>query len=93
MLSGADHIDLLDALQFLTAICGTRMAPWRISVSARDAAELAGTQNVAGIRECGGDADRAGLLIHLAVDEDDVALVRIMLAIGKSQGEGHVGMP
>ena len=54
-----------------------------------DAAELAGAQDVARIRKRGGDADRTGLRIHLAIDEGDVPLMRKDLAVGKRESEGN----
>ena len=74
-----------------TATWGMRRAPWRSSVSALHAAELAGTQNVAGIWEGGGDADGAGLRVHLAIDEGDAAFQGIGFAVGEGQREGNGG--
>ena len=87
----AGDVDLLDALQFLhgglrdehrvVEDCGLRA----------HAAELAGTKNVAGVGEGRGDANGAGLLVHLAVDEDDVAGVREDGAVGERERERKVG--
>ena len=51
------------------------------------AGELAGTKDVAGIGEGRGDANGAGLLVHLAVDEDDAASVREDGAVGERERE------
>ena len=59
---------------------------------ASDPAELAGAENVAGIGECGRDADGAGLCVHLAIDKLDAALQRVDLAVGKGQRQGNGGL-
>jgi hypothetical protein len=67
-LPSAGGVDLLQSLQLLMATCGMSSALRRFGLSL-DAAELAGTQNVAGVRESSSDADRAGLRVHLAIDK------------------------
>ncbi len=55
-----------------------------------NAAELAGAQNISGIREGADNTNGAGLRIHLTVGEDDTAGMRIDLAVGERQAQRHV---
>src|SRR5712671_5599998 len=48
---------------------------------------LAGTQNVAGIRERSDDADRARVWIHLPVGQQDLAFVREDTSVSQNQVE------
>ena len=91
LLSAPDDVDLLQALQLLHRDLRDKQGIVAHFVSRLDAAELAGAQNVAGIGEHGRDADGAGLRVHLAIDEHDVALVGIDLAVGERQREGNRG--
>ena len=89
-LSECDGVDLLDSLQLLNGNLGNQQRTVADFRGRRHAPELAGAQNIAGIGKCGGDADGAGLLVHLAIDEDDVPPVWVRLAIGQRKRERQI---
>ena len=64
---------------------------WRTCVCARHPAELARTQHISGIGKGSCDANGAGLLVHLAVDEDDAARMRQDGTVGERQSERKFG--
>ena len=84
----SDGINLFLALE--VGDCGLRnkddvVCDFRIG---GDAAELSGAKNVTRVGEGGSDADCSGLLIHLAINEDDAAFVRKGAAVAEFEGEG-----
>ena len=87
----ARDIDLLQTLQFLHRNLRDEQGIVTQLRLASDTAELAGAENVVGIGEHGSDADGAGLCVHLAIDELDVTLQGIDLAVGQCQREGNGG--
>jgi hypothetical protein len=71
---GTGDINLVQALELLHGDLRDKegaMANFGICL---DAAELTGTEDVARVGKLGGDADRTGFRVHLAIDEGDVPL-------------------
>ena len=68
---GAGEIDLVQSLELLHRNLRDEQGVVANFRGSFDAAELARAQNVARIREGGGDADSAGLRVYLAIDESD----------------------
>ena len=87
----AGDVDLMHALQLLHRNLGNQQSIVAQLRLAPDTAELAGAKDVSGIGERGSDADGAGLCVHLAIDESDVPLHRVDLAVGECQGERNGG--
>ena len=71
----------------MTARWGTSSAPFLIHGLGTDSGELSGPEKVSRIGEEGGDLDRAGPDIHLAVCKGKRALVRMNAPISKDQLE------
>ena len=86
----AGDVNLLDALQLLHG--GLRNEDRVIEDRGlrAHAAKLAGTKDIAGVGKGRSDANGAGLLVHLTVDEDDAAGVREDRAVGERESEREV---
>ncbi len=83
----ADDVDLVHALQLANGPLRDDDGVLQNLRLRGDAAELAGTQHVAGVGELRRDAQAAGLRADAAVHKDDVAGLRIDLAVGQRELE------
>src|ERR1700692_3588151 len=84
---GTGDINLVQALELLHGDLWDEqraMANFGIGL---DATELTGTEDVARVGKRGGDADRTGLRVHLAIDEGDVPLQRKDLSVCKCESK------
>src|SRR5579864_7141038 len=90
LVAGADGVDLFEALKVLHGGLRNENGVAEDRGLSAHAAELPGTKDVAGVGEGRGDADGAGLLVHLAVDKDDAAGVREDGTVGERESERKV---
>src|SRR6266498_2331215 len=87
LVIAADYGDLITALQFSDGALWNKQSVALGCGYRTDATELSRPQNISRIREYSGHADRAGLLINLAVRKEEASFFRIGASVGEDQFE------
>src|SRR5258708_30466392 len=86
---GMDHGDLIRALQFVHRTLRNQQGVMANFCFSLDAPELAGTQQVLGIREAARDLYGSRLRVDLALDKNDLSFVWIDAAVSKRELQRH----